>query len=149
MRIVPISFKGVTKIVGQRPQACADRVVNIVCHPDEARNDVEKELASRFPSSETQNLANSVSFDAGKTVYLVTGEDYKKIKKLYDDMAKHVADATDIHGMGSQMVSLVKDSELDRFNDLAKMAVLNNEDATLNLSYDDLSNKITKVDVIL
>ena len=102
-----------------------------------------------FNALKTQNQATSITFNNGKTAYVVTGDEYKQIESLYDDMASSVDIASNTYGKGNPMVKLVMESEMDRFTDLAKMIVVRQEDSTFEVSYDDLTNRITSIDLIM
>ena len=149
MNINPISFKGITKIIGTRPLASADRISDIIKHNEKGETKTEQKIARYFSSKETQGSATSVTFNNGKTAYVVTGSEYEQLKDLYDDMAYNVSVASAIYGKGSDMVKLVTESEMDRYIDLAKSIVVNQEDATFRVGYDDLTNNINSLDLIL
>lgn len=149
MNVTSINFKGITKIIGNRPIASADRISDIIRHSEKSETKAERILAMRYPSEETQDLAISLSFNQGKTAYVVTGKEYKQLSELYDDVASNIEIAINHYGHGSEMVKLVLESEMNRYADLSKMIVMNQEDSTLRVDYDDSSNKITSLDLIL
>lgn len=148
MNISPISFKGVTKIVGFRPQACADRICDLINHNEQGENRAEQKITKYFNSRNTDNKATNISFNKGACSYVVTGEHYDALSELYDDMAQQVEIASQTYGCGSEMVKLVIESELDRYNDLAKLVVLNNVQGTLRVGLNDTTNHINSVDLI-
>ncbi|MBR3605692.1 MAG: hypothetical protein IKL52_06665 [Candidatus Gastranaerophilales bacterium] len=148
MNISPISFKGVTKIVGFRPQACADRICDLINHQEKGENRAEQKIVKYFNSRKTDNQATSISFNKGASAYVVTGEHYDDLKGLYEDMAEQVKIARDIYGQGSDMVKLVQEAELDRYNDLAKLVVLEEIEGTLRVGMNDTTNHINAVDLM-
>ena len=148
MNINPISFKGVTRIVGKRALASAERISDIIRHNEKGNTQAEEKIAKRFNSEQTSQ-ATAISFNQGRTAYVVTGDEYMQLKKLYDDMAMQVEVASDAYGYGSEMTKLVIDSEMERYLDLAKMIVLDREGSSLMVKYDDTSNNIISLDYTL
>jgi len=148
MNINPVSFKGITRIRGNNPMASADRISDVIKN-DDAQTSAESAIGKYINLDEAQNQATVVTFDKYKTAYVVTGEECKQLKELYDDMAFHVENAAKIHGRGSDFAKRVQESELDRYIDLSKMIVMGNEDATLFVNYDHLTNNIATIDYIV
>lgn len=148
MNISPISFKGVTKIVGFRTQACADRICDLINHQERGENRAEQKIAKFFNSRKTENKATSLTFNQGKSSYVVTGEHYDDLKDLYEDMAQQVKIAREVYGEGSDMVKLVQESEMDRYMDLAKLVILDDVDGVLRVGMSDKTNHINAVDLI-
>ena len=149
MNINPISFKGVTKITGNRPLASANRISDIINHNENCKTETEKKIAKRFSCKETRCEATSITFNQGKSAYVVTGKECQQLKELSNYMDSYVETASKVYGKGSDMAKIIAECEMDRFYDLAKIIVIDQEDATLDINYDDSTNKINSLNLIL
>lgn len=146
MNISPISFKGATQVLGFKTQACADRICEIINNGEKGYNRAEQKIARYFEVRKTDNHATSVSFNQGKSVYVVTGEQYDDLLSLKEDIEDQVEIAKSTYGEDSEMVKLVREKELSRYDELAKLVVLDAVEGVIRTDYNDSTNHISSVD---
>lgn len=123
MNINPISFGKIIKITGNNPIAAA------------------KKIASK------SDEATPVTFDSNKSAYIATGDDYKVIDIYCKDMIKRIETAAEEHSACSNITQIVTDIEFDRFLDLSKMHIMDNQDLTVDTVYDENKNEIVSFNI--
>ena len=152
MKTNPISFGRTVKITGNNALRGAIRCVQLVNGKCEATQKEEKtleRLQKIFYDSNKGEKLHVISFNNGKTAYILSGEEYDNHSSLIADKHQQIKDAISIYGEDSAMVSLVADAEEDRYTDLAKMLVDETHDCTLRIDYDKTTKRINSLDFLV
>ncbi len=147
MSINPVSFGRTIKVNSSFPVAnhAVELINNPHLHKGEAR--VQQQLQNIFFDAKEER-AQLVSFDKkGNEFYIVSGQESKDINSLKKDRDRHVACAKEKYGYG-RMFRLVKDSEDDRYLDLLKLAIAENQEPLeLDINYSQRKHRIKSIDI--
>ncbi|MBQ4646296.1 MAG: hypothetical protein IJB79_03000 [Candidatus Gastranaerophilales bacterium] len=134
MNINPISFGRTLKTTA--PANVVSRAVDLINCPESATLNeayAQQRLQKAFYDTTMTGEAKSVSFNNGKTSFIVSGKESEELSKLRIDMVHRIAIAQDTYGEDSQIVDLVAQCEEDRFVDLAKDVVYSSLDGEIEL----------------
>ena len=134
MNVNQISFGRVVKTNAQ-PKA-VEKVVELLNDngkQNRKNTQIKNDLLEVFDDVTIKGKARSVSFDNGKTSYILTGNESKELALLEDEKNFAIKNAEKRLGKTSNATQIIKEAEQDRFVDLAKFIVAGKPDAILSV----------------
>lgn len=138
MNVNPISFQASYRIKGEYANMAADKITDMIRCPSIAKNSNEPAESYFLTALHTDPLgecANSMTFSNKDEAFVFTGKEYLQVRKLYDDMAKSISCARR-NGASQEYIQILLDSEFDRFRDLSRMILDNEDTKTVHVGYD-------------
>lgn len=117
-----INFGKTMKVVGNNNVKSAYRIADLINgHAPKTRHEaqVQNQLWEIFPDATVCYPAQALNLNNGKDVFIVTGEESKKIRELDKDKINYINCAYQNYGKNQEMIDNVIESENDRYERLA------------------------------
>ena len=122
MLVNNINFGKTMRVVGNNSAASAYRMADLINgHAPKTQHEaqVQNQLWEIFPDAAICYPAQALNLNNGKDVFIVTGEESKKIRELSKDKINYINCAYEKYGENHEMIDNVIEAEDDRYERLA------------------------------